>query len=78
MRTDLIPLSSWIEQQYKSYPSYSAKERKEETAITLNVGVATIYRWLKAGNVFIEELGPSIAGDDYGVTVWKLEKTLIG
>lgn len=78
MRPVLLPLSTWIEQQYKSYPSYSPKERKDEAAQTLNVGVATIYRWLKAGNVFIEETGPSMSGDDHGVVVWKMEKELIG
>lgn len=75
MNVNLIPLKTWIEQQYKSYPETSPKQQKEEEAENLGVGVATIYRWLKAGNVYIEEVGASISGDDAGVIIWKLEKS---
>lgn len=73
-RIELTPLSDYIKEQFKSYPSISERERKEETAHELGVGIATVYRWLKQGNVFIEIIGPSIAGDDACIQVWKLEK----
>ena len=76
MKPDLVTLKSWIETQYRSYPSIPPKQQKEETAFELGCGVSTLYRWLKAGNVYIEFVGASIAGDDNGIVVWKIEKSI--
>lgn len=76
MKPDLVTLKSWIETQYRSYPSIPPRQQKEETAHELGCGVATLYRWLKAGNVYIEFVGASIAGDDSGIVVWKIEKSI--
>lgn len=76
MKPHLVTLKSWIEDQYKSYPSIPPKQQKEETAHELKCGVATLYRWLKEGNVYIEYIGPSICGDDSGLVVWKMQKSI--
>lgn len=72
MYVDLIPLSKWIEQQYKDYPSISPKQQKEEEADNLGVSISTIYNWLRSGDVYIQLLqngedGPSIA-------IWEMKK----
>lgn len=71
MHVNLVSLKQWIECQYKSYPDASGKTQKEEVAHELGVGVATVYRWLKSGNVFIEDCG----SDDTGgaLIIWKIE-----
>ena len=71
MYVDLIPLSRWIEIQFKSYPDTPPVEQKKETAHELGVGVATIYRWLKEGNRYVELIG---SDDDTALMVWKMEK----
>lgn len=76
MTPQLVTLKSWIESQYASYPSIPPKQQKEETAHELGCGIATLYRWLKAENVYIEYVGPSICGDDSGLVVWKIEKEI--
>ena len=76
MKPNLVTLKQWIDTQYKSYPHTPPKQRKEEVAHDLGCGVATIYRWLKQGNVYIEYVGASICGDDSGVIVWKMEKSI--
>lgn len=74
-KIEAVSLKSWIENQYKSYPNISPRQQKEEVAHELKVGVATIYRWLKDGNIYIEDLG----SDDTGgaLSIWKMEKTII-
>lgn len=76
MKPELTSLKSWMDSQYQSYPNMSAREKKEAEAVNLGVGVATIYRWLKAGNVYIEFNPPSTCGDDSSLCVWKLEKNI--
>jgi hypothetical protein len=70
------PLKSWIEHNYRPYPSMTELEIKNEVAETLQCGIATLYRWLKDGNVYIEDVGASIAGDDGGIIVWKMQKSV--
>ncbi|CAL9957171.1 hypothetical protein VPH219E481_0024 [Vibrio phage 219E48-1] len=75
MNINAVTLKSWIDQQYKSYDTPPVQQ-KEEVAFELNVGVATIYRWLKAGNVYIQELGPDASGENGPVFIWKMEKVV--
>ena len=75
MVINAVTLKSWIESQYKSYPQISEAQRKEETAHELGVGVATIYRWLRDGNVYVELIG-SNSGDDSAINVWKLDRMI--
>ncbi|MEL7309553.1 MAG: helix-turn-helix domain-containing protein [Pseudomonadota bacterium] len=63
MQANLIPLSKWIESQFKSY-STPPRQQKEEIASELGIGVATVYRWLKEGNRYIEETGADISGEN--------------
>jgi len=70
MKVELTPLSKWVESQYKSYPNTPPRQQKEEIASILNVGISTIYRWLKSGNVYIEDLGSSVCGDDQAIVIW--------
>ena len=70
MYVNLIPLSKWIESQFKSYPNTPPVEQKKETAQELGVGVATIYRWLKDGNRYVELVG---SDDDTALVIWKME-----
>lgn len=69
MSTNLIPLKDWISSNCSNEPTL---KQKDEAAFILDVGIATIYRWLKSGNVYIEDLG----SDDCGgaLMVWKMEK----
>jgi len=76
MKPHLVSLRSWIDEQYKSYPSTTPKQQKEETAAEFSVGISTIYRWLKSGNVYIEYQPASMLGDDDSITIWKIEKTI--
>jgi hypothetical protein len=70
MRAKLIDLRSWCDGM-----SGSPKQKKEEAAFILQVGVATIYRWIKEGGVFIEEC--AALSDDYGYTyVWHMKKAI--
>lgn len=71
MNVKLISLTNWIDEQYKSYPSFTDKKKKESAAITLGCGISTLYRWLASGNVFIEEIGSDQTGDGGGLVVWK-------
>ena len=73
---EMQTLSSWIKSEYKAYPSMSPLEIKEDVASTLQCGIATLYRWLKEENVYIECVGASIAGDDNGLIIWKLQKQI--
>lgn len=70
MYVDLIPLRDWIKSQFSSYPHVSPVTQKEETAVELGVGVATIYRWLKEGNRYVQLVG---CEDDTALVVWKME-----
>lgn len=70
MNVDLIPLSSWIEKQFKDYQNTPPVRQKEEVANDLGVGVSTIYRWLKEGNRYIQLVG---SDDDVGLIVWTME-----
>ena len=70
MKADLVSLKQWSDNH-----AGTPKEQKEHSAFILNVGVATIYRWIKAGNVFIEECYAQ--SDDYGYTyVWEMKKAI--
>lgn len=69
----MMSLRSWIESQYKSYPQIPEAQRKEETAHELGVGIATIYRWLKAGNVYVQLVGSE---DDAALVIWKEERII--
>lgn len=69
-KPELTSLSKWIECQYKSYPNIPPRQQKEEVALILSVGISTVYRWLRSGNVYIEELGSSESGDDHSIVVW--------
>ena len=70
MHVNLIPLNAWINTQFKSYPDTSPVEQKKETASDFGVGVATIYRWLKEGNRYVQLVG---SDDDTSLIVWKME-----
>lgn len=72
MKTELISLKSWM--KYNCDQSLSPVKQKEEAAHLLEVGVATIYRWLSSGNVFIEETGVDMNGEGGPVFIWKMEK----
>jgi hypothetical protein len=66
MKAELLSLQSWIN-EFSGTPVC----KKEEAASILEIGVATIYRWLKDGNVFIE----ACDNEDYGcVIVWHMKK----
>jgi len=71
MKIDSISLKHFIESRCGAG---SPKDQKEEAAFILGVGVSTIYRWVKAGNVFIEDAGPSMSGDDGCVIIWEMKK----
>lgn len=71
MNIKLVPLLTWIESECGNG---SPSKKKEEAAFILGVGIATIYRWVKEGNVFIEEYEASIGGDDAAVSVWEHKK----
>lgn len=73
MKPELISLKDWIEGQNRSYDKPPVQQ-KEEAAHLLDVGVATIYRWLKAGNVYIEETDADHSGEGGPLFVWKMEK----
>ena len=73
MRNDLVSLKTWIEGNC-GHPG--TIKQKDEAAFLLGVGVATIYRWLKAGNVFIEETGVDMNGEGGPLFVWKMEKVV--
>ncbi len=76
LKTELVRLASWIDDQYKSYPSIPPRQQKEEVAHELECGVATLYRWLKEDSTYIEQVGPSICGDDGGIIVWQVKRSL--
>lgn len=69
MKADLVSLKSWVD-GINGKP----KEQKEEAACILEIGVATVYRWIKAGNVFLEVSGPSMSGDDGAILIWEIKK----
>ena len=69
MKAELLSLKSWVD-GINGQPS----EQKEEAAAILEVGVATVYRWIKSGNVFLEETGPSMSGDDGCILIWEMKK----
>ena len=70
MKAGLVSLKSWVETM-----AGSPRLQKEEAAGLLEVGVATIYRWIKEGNVFIEVCGD--LGEDYGHTyIWEMKKSV--
>lgn len=70
MKVDLVSLNQWVE----TMPG-SPRLQKEEAAALLEVGVATIYRWIKEGNVFIDVCG--VYGEDYGQTyIWEIKKSV--
>ncbi len=71
----MITLRMYVDSETK-VSGLQAKEVKEEIAEVLQIGISTLYLWLKSGNYYIEELGATIAGDDNGIIVWKMEKTL--
>lgn len=73
MKPELISLKEWIDEQNRSYDKPPVQQ-KEEAAYILGVGVATVYRWLKAGNVYIEETGRDHTGEAGPLFVWKMEK----
>ena len=67
-----LTLKDWLE-KIESGSELSPLQAKEWAAKEIGVGISTVYRWLKDGNVYIEELG----SDGWaGVTVWKIEKTI--
>ena len=68
MKADLVSLKSWV-----GGMNGQPREQKEEAACILEVGVATIYRWIK---VFLEISGPSISGDDGCILIWEMKKTV--
>lgn len=74
----LTPLKQWIDNNYRAYPDVSEHERKAATAEDFECGISTMYRWLKDGNVYVEDVGASIAGDDSGVIIWEMKKSLFG
>ena len=76
MVINAISLSDWLKKEYKDYPSMSPVEQKEEAAETLNIGLATLYRWLKAGSVYIQQVSTTDCGDDSRLVVWKMEKSV--
>jgi hypothetical protein len=71
MNVKLISLDEWIERQYKSYPSMSPVDRKNDAAEILGCGISTLYRWLKSGNVYVEEYGSDHTGDGGGIMIWR-------
>ena len=71
MNLKLTPLSVWIE---SDCGNHSPTKQKEEAAFILGVGIATIYRWVASGEVYIEHHCASISGDDAAVSVWEHKK----
>lgn len=71
MKIDSVSLKHWINTRCGNG---SPKDQKEEAAFILGVGVATVYRWLKAGNVYLEDSGPSMSGDDGSILIWEMKK----
>ena len=70
MKAELVSLKSWTDGM-----NGTPKQQKEEAASILEIGVATIYRWIKEGNVFVEE--HAALSDDYGYTyVWEMKKSI--
>jgi hypothetical protein len=56
--------------------SLPLREVKAEIAFSLEIGVSTLYLWLKSGNYYIEHIESSMGGDDSALIVWKMEKLL--
>jgi|TARA_R110000851_G_scaffold314816_1_gene477019 hypothetical protein len=69
MKAKLITLKSWVLGM-----SGSPKEQKEEASLILQVGVATIYRWIKKGDVFLEDSGTCSDGEDRAIIIWEMKK----
>ena len=68
-------LDSFVEQELGKI-NRPPLEAKKEIAFSLEIGISTLYLWLKSGNYYVEDLGPGIGGDDYALIVWKQEKLL--
>lgn len=71
MKTNLTPLKHWMADNCGSEPTL---KQKEDAAFLLGVGIATIYRWIKEGNRYIEETGCDESGEMGPVFIWKMEK----
>jgi len=50
------------------------REAKEDVANCLDIGISTLYLWLKSGKYYVESSTALQAGDT--LTVWKLEKNV--
>ena len=68
-------LDSFVEGELRK-SRLPTREAKCEVAYSLEIGISTLYLWLKSGNYYVEELGPGIGGDDYALVIWKQEKLL--
>jgi len=75
MHTNMTPLSSFVADEV-SKSTLPLREVKSEIAHCLEIGVSTLYLWLKSGDYYVEHIGASQAGDDSALTVWKMEKFL--
>ena len=70
MKAELVSLKQWTDEH-----DGSPRQQKESAAFVLQVGVATIYRWIKEGNMFVED--HAALSDDYGYTyVWEMKKAI--
>lgn len=71
MRIEISKLEDWVNQLAIDI-NCSPFKAKEITANELNVGIATIYRWIKEGLFYVQEV---YSGDEIsGIKVFKLEK----
>ena len=75
MKPTLIPLKVWMD---SAHPNLSEHDKKLEMAVTFECGISTIYRWIKDGNIYIEDIEASMAGDDAGAIVWEMKKSVFG
>lgn len=75
MRTNMITLASFVNDEV-SKSTFPIREVKAVIADELEIGISTLYSWLKSGNYYIEYIEASQAGDDSAFTVWKMEKFL--
>ncbi len=68
-------LKSFVDDELKKI-NRPTREAKEEVAFALEIGLSTLYLWLKSGNYYVDDLGPGPGGDDCALVVWKQEKIL--
>ena len=75
MNITAMDLSAYVESE-AAKSNLPLREIKEQIAFHLEVGISTLYLWLKSGNYYVENIEASMGGDDSALVIWKMEKLL--